>query len=77
MMLPMPIPGQIAEKPQSEAIQGLEVALRCECGETVAADSEKHLVKRARRHFREAHPALGSVPAEQIIAMAEKRQGVE
>ena len=77
MMRSMPIPGQIAEKPQSEAIQGLEVALRCECGETVAADSEDNLVKRARRHFREAHPALGPVPAERILAMAEKRQGAE
>ena len=59
---------------RADSIGGLELVLRCECGEIVAANSEKGLVRAARRHFREAHPALGQMHAPTILAMAEKKE---
>jgi hypothetical protein len=60
-----------------EVIGDLEVVLRCECGETVVAKSEQSLVQEARQHFRAAHPSLGPMPAETIVAMAEKKEKAE
>jgi len=53
------------------------VELRCECGETVSANTEKNLIRLARRHYREAHPALGQMPAHTILSMAEKKENAQ
>jgi hypothetical protein len=53
--------------------QAAWLAIRCECGTIVRAENEKSLVERTRLHFSEFHPDLGSsVPADLILAMAEK-----
>jgi len=43
----------------------------------VAAESQQSLIQVARMHFREMHPALGQMPAETILAMAEMKEIVE
>jgi hypothetical protein len=49
--------------------------MRCECGTIIIAQTEKHLVERARLHFGEFHPDLGAnVPADLILAMAEEKE---
>jgi hypothetical protein len=54
--------------------QESELVLRCECGMTVLAESEKRLVELTRLHFGEFHPDLGAnVPADLILAMAEQK----
>lgn len=55
--------------------QVVEWLLRCECGALVAADDEQSLVELTRLHFGEFHPDLGgNVPADLILAMAERKE---
>jgi hypothetical protein len=55
--------------------QGPELVLRCECGATVIARDNRHLIELARLHFGECHPDLGAdVAADLILAMAEVKE---
>ena len=55
-----------------------QLRIRCECGAVVAANTEPQLIDLARLHFGEFHPDLGAeVPADLILAMAEKKEPQE
>jgi predicted small metal-binding protein len=48
--------------------------INCECGETVAAETDDELVGKVERHVGEAHPELvGKMSRDDILAMAEER----
>ncbi len=55
--------------------QATQLVIRCECGTIVRAGNQDRLVELARLHFGEFHPDLGgNVPADLILAMAEKKE---
>ena len=48
--------------------------ITCECGETVAADTDDELVGKVERHVRASHPELvGTLSRADILGMAEEQ----
>jgi hypothetical protein len=55
--------------------EGSILVLRCACGATIEAESEKDLISVARHHLGKFHPDLSDdVPSAAILAMAEQKE---
>jgi predicted small metal-binding protein len=49
----------------------LAKVINCDCGYVVRGDTDEELLNGARAHISDAHPDMGEVSDDQLLAMAE------